>query len=106
MGIFDSLATVKPTVPMRDEKFVISEFLVLKQESRNLRRGFSTMAQVRLRAVWPMENWLGFSLNQIQGWTTVRESYSRALQQGPLVVLRVQLISLHSNWASLESGEF
>ena len=26
---------------------------------------------------------LGSSLNQIQGWTTVRESYSRALEQGP-----------------------
>ena len=42
------------------------------------------MEQVRLCAVWPMENWLGSSLNQIQGWTTVRESYSRALEQGPL----------------------
>ena len=31
-----------------------------------------------------MENWLGSSLNQIQGWTAVRESYSRALEQGPL----------------------
>ena len=31
-----------------------------------------------------MENWLGPSLNQIQGWTTVRESYSHALEQGPL----------------------
>ena len=32
----------------------------------------------------PRENWLDFSLNQIQGWTTVREFYSRALEQGPL----------------------
>ena len=35
-----------------------------------------------------MENWLGSSLNQIQGLTgltsTVRESYSRALEQGPV----------------------
>ena len=31
-----------------------------------------------------MENWPGSSLNQIQGWTTVRESYSRVLEQGPL----------------------
>ena len=29
--------------------------------------------------------WLGSSLNQIQGWTTVRESYSHALEQGPLL---------------------
>ena len=31
------------------------------------------------------ENCLGSSLNQIQGRTTVRESYSCALEQGPLV---------------------
>ena len=43
------------------------------------------MEQVRLCSVWPMENWCGSSLNQIQGWTTVRESYSRALEQGPLL---------------------
>ena len=43
------------------------------------------MEQVRLGAVWPMENWLGSSLNQIQGWTTFEESYSRALEQGSLL---------------------
>ena len=43
------------------------------------------MEQVRLCAVWPIENWLGSSLNQIRGWTTVRESYSRALEQGTLL---------------------
>ena len=31
-----------------------------------------------------MDNWLGSSLNQVQGWTTVRESYSRASEQRPL----------------------
>ena len=52
-----------------------TEFLALKHESRILRHssnpvcGFSLMEQVRLCAVWPMENWLGSSLNQIQGWT-------------------------------------
>ena len=46
--------------------------------------GFFMMDQVRLCAVWPMENWFGSFFNQIQGWTTVRESYSRALEQGPL----------------------
>ena len=44
------------------------------------------MEQVRLCVVWPKENRLGSSLNQIQGWTTVREPYSRALEQGPLMV--------------------
>ena len=43
------------------------------------------MEQVRLCAFWLKENWTGSSLNQIQGWTTVRESYRRALEQGPLV---------------------
>ena len=43
------------------------------------------MEQVRLCAVWPMDNWLGSSLNQIQGWATVQESYSRALEQGTLL---------------------
>ena len=41
--------------------------------------------QVRPCAVWPTENWLESSLNQIQGWTTVRESYSRASEQGTLL---------------------
>ena len=42
------------------------------------------MEQVRLCAVCPMENFLGTSMNHIQGWTTVRDSYSCALEQGPL----------------------
>ena len=68
-----------------------TEFLALKQESRilghssNSVRGFSKMEQVRLCAAWPMENWLGSSLNQIQGRTTVRESYPPALEQGHLL---------------------
>ena len=33
-------------------------------------------------AVWPR---LGSSLIQTQSWTTVRESYSRALEEGPLL---------------------
>ena len=48
------------------------EFLALKHESRMVGHsfnpvcGFSTM-EIRLCAVWPMENWLGSPLNQIQG---------------------------------------
>ena len=74
-----------------------SEFLALKHENRivghssNPVGGFSMMEQVRLCAVWPMENWLGSSLNHIQGSTTVRQSYSRALEQGPLVQIGAQL---------------
>ena len=70
--------------------FSLSELLALKHESRILRHssnpacGFSMMEQVRLCAVLPVETWLGSSLTQIQGWTTVRESYSGALEQGPL----------------------
>ena len=67
------------------------DFLALKHESRILGHssnpacGFYMMEQVRLCAVRPMENWIDSSLNQIQGRTTVRESYSRALDQGPLI---------------------
>ena len=67
------------------------EFLALKHGSRILGHscnpvcGFSMMEQVRLCAVWLMENWLGSSLNQIQDWTSVRKSYSRALEQGSLL---------------------
>ena len=62
------------------------EFLALKHNSRILGHssnpvcGFSIMEQVRLCAVWPTENWLGSSLNNIQGTTTVRESYSSAFR--------------------------
>ena len=68
-----------------------TEILALKHESRILGHssnpvcGLSMMEQVRLCAVWPMENWLGFSLNHIQGWTIVREFYSRVLEQGSRV---------------------
>ena len=61
-----------------------AEFLALKHESRILGHssnpvcGFSMMEQVILCAVWHMENWLGSSLNQLHGWTTVQESYFRA----------------------------
>ena len=70
-----------------------TEFLaLLKHESRILGHssnpvcGFSILEQVRLSAVWPIENWIGSSLNKIQGWTDVRESYSRALEKGPLLL--------------------
>ena len=33
--------------------------------------GLSMMEQARLCAIWPMENWLGTSMNHIQGWMTV-----------------------------------
>ena len=57
------------------------------------------MEHGRLCAVWPMENWYGSSLNQIHGWTTVRESHSRALKQGLLAVIGLQscLMNFDSN---------
>ena len=61
------------------------------------------MEQVRLCAVWPMENWCGSSLNQIQGWTTVRESYSRALEQEPLIHTRS--LSLRGSKGGLRGGK-
>ena len=41
------------------------------RQSSNPVCGFSMMEQVRLCAVWPMENWLGSSRNRIQDWMTV-----------------------------------
>ena len=52
--------------------FPVPEFLALKQKNRILGHsynpvcGFSMMEQVTLCAVWPLENWLGSFLNQIQ----------------------------------------
>ena len=46
------------------------------------------MERVILCAVWPTENLPGSSLNQMEGWTNVRESYSRALEQRPLFLPR------------------
>ena len=53
------------------------DILSLKHDSSIFRESsnpvccFSMMEQVRLCAVWPMENWLGSSMNHIQGWMTV-----------------------------------
>ena len=64
--------------------------------------------QVRLCAVWPMENWFGSPLNQIQGCTTDRESYSCVLEQGPLlqsIIIPNSIITLNTllKW-SLKAG--
>ena len=39
----------------------------------------------------PLINWLGSSMNHIQDWTNVRDSYSRALEQGPLSSTKSEL---------------
>ena len=54
-----------------------ADIVILKHASSIFRHssnpvcGFSMTEQLRLCAVSPMENWLGSSMNQIQGWTTV-----------------------------------
>ena len=73
-----------------DILFLNHDCSILRQSSNPV-CGFSMMGQVRPCAVWPMENWLGSSLNWIQAWITLRESYSRALEQGPLVWARRRL---------------
>ena len=56
-----------------------------KHDSRILRLsshpvcGFSMMERVRLCAVWPTENWLGSSLNHLQGWIIIWECCRQAL---------------------------
>ena len=39
------------------------------------------MVSPRWNRVDSLLNWLGFSMNEIQGWTTVRKVYSRALSK-------------------------
>ena len=54
-----------------------ADILFLKHACNILRQssnpvcGFSMMEQVRLCAVWPMENYIGSSMSLILGWTTV-----------------------------------
>ena len=43
------------------------------------------MKQVRRCAVWPTENWRGSSINHIQVWMIVWESYCYALEKGCLL---------------------
>ena len=54
------------------------------RQSSNPVSGFSMMEQVRLCAVWPTENWLGSSMNHIQGWNTVWICYWHARQNRSL----------------------
>ena len=90
---------------------LVPEFLALKLECRILGHSsnpvcaFSMMEQVGLCAVWKMENWLDSSVNLIQGWITVWESYSRALEQGSRIgslVCSFGGFEEHENW--LEEG--
>ena len=59
-----------------DQMELDSDILFLKHDRSILRQssnpicGFSMMGQVRLCAVWPTGNWLGSSMNHIQGWMT------------------------------------
>ena len=58
--------------------------------------GFWPMEQVRLCAVWPGENWLGSSMDHLQGWRTVLGSYSHSccivrLVQRLIVIPRYEL---------------
>ena len=79
-GIFtrDTLELQKTSCQLLMDASCCSEFLALKHESRihghsfNIVCGLSMMQQVRLCAVWSMENWFASSLNQIHGWTTVQ----------------------------------
>ena len=65
-----------------------ADILLLKYDSRIIRQssnpvlcGFSMTEQVRLCVVLPTENWLGSSMNPIQGWKTVLESYCHDLEK-------------------------
>ena len=70
-----SLFVVELTAP--GEELALSDILCLKHDSSILRQssnpvfGFSMIEPVRLLDVWPMENWLGSSMNYMLGWKTV-----------------------------------
>ena len=57
-------------VPTWAEIYCESHDSSIFSQSSNPVSGFSMMEQVRLCALWPMQNWRGLSLNQIQGWRT------------------------------------
>ena len=68
------------------------------------------MEQVRLCAVWPTENWIGSSMNHIQGCMTVWESCRcrHALDKGYLMLMhcnwtKFPLVAVHSSTASGKS---
>ena len=52
--------------PSRPDIVALKHASSIFRQSSNPVCGFSMMEQVRLCAIWPMENWLGSSLNQIQ----------------------------------------
>ena len=64
-------------VIFRNRGSSVPDMLFLKHACSILRQssnpvcGFSMMKQVKLCAVWSTENWLGSSVNHIQGWMTV-----------------------------------
>ena len=55
------------------------------RQSSNPVSGFSMMEHVRFCAAWPTENWLGSSMNHIQGWKTVWECCRHALEKWCLI---------------------
>ena len=61
---------VAPRAPRPDILFLKHARSILRQSSNPL-CGFSMMEQVRLCVVWARENWLGSSMNHLQGWKTV-----------------------------------
>ena len=71
-----TLASLSRSSPVNWINLSVPEFLALKHDSRIFGQtsspcGFSMMEHVRLCAEWPIENWLGSSLNLIRGSTTV-----------------------------------
>ena len=73
------------------------------------------MEQVRLCAVWPTENWLGSSMNQVQGWKTVLICYCHALETGCLsainswesiIVKKNQLFAIKNRFSVISDSLF
>ena len=72
------------------------------RQSSNPVSGFSMMEHVRFCAAWPTENWLGSSMNHIQGWNTVWICYWHARQNRSLLLTRPHFLCSFSLFGSTE----
>ena len=61
------------------------------------------MERVRLCAVWPTENWLGSSMNHIQGWMTVWECCCPDKENGCLSTTTTRVKILEVIWQARAS---
>ena len=81
------------------------DIIFVKHDSSIVRPvcGYSMMEQVRLCAVWPMDNLLGSSMNHIQGWMTVWQCCCPDLENGCLSTTTTRVKILEVIWQARAS---